>query len=60
VAIRSIRSDFHKEIQKAKTDKVLSEDIIKWYEEDLQKYITEANKKIDDIVKIKEEEIMKV
>jgi ribosome recycling factor len=29
VAIRSIRSDFHKEIQKAKTDKILSEDIVK-------------------------------
>ncbi len=60
VAVRSIRSDFHKEIQKAKTEKTLSEDIIKWYEEELQKHITEANKKIDDIVRTKEEEIMKV
>lgn len=60
VAVRSIRSDFHKDIQKAKTDKILSEDIIKWYEEELQKHITEANKKIDDLVKLKEEEIMKV
>jgi len=60
VAIRSIRSDFHKEIQKAKTDKTVSEDILKWYEDELQKHITEANKKIDDLVKIKEEEIMKV
>ena len=30
------------------------------FRQDLQKHITEANKKIDDIVKIKEEEIMKV
>ncbi len=60
VAIRSVRSDFHKEIQKAKTDKTLSEDVLKWYEEDLQKHITEANKKIEDMMKVKEEEIMKV
>lgn len=60
VAIRSIRSDFHKEIQKVKTEKTESEDVLKWYEEDLQKLITDANKKIDDMVKVKEEEIMKV
>ena len=60
VAIRSVRSDFHKEIQKAKTEKTISEDILKGYEEELQKYITDANKKIDDLVKVKEEEIMKV
>lgn len=60
VAIRSIRSDFHKEIQKAKTEKTLSEDILKSYEEDLQKAINETNKKVDDIARAKEEEIMKV
>lgn len=60
VAIRSIRSDFHKEIQKAKTEKTVSEDVLKSYEEELQKHITEANKKIDDMVKVKEDEIMKV
>jgi ribosome recycling factor len=29
VSIRSIRADFHQAIQKAKTDKVLSEDVLK-------------------------------
>ena len=60
VAIRSVRSDFHKEIQRAKTEKTISEDILKGYEEELQKHITDANKKIDDLIKVKEEEIMKV
>ncbi len=60
VAIRSVRSDFHKEIQKAKTEKTLSEDVIKGYEEDLQEAINEANKKVDELARTKEEEIMKV
>lgn len=60
VAVRSIRSDFHKEIQKSKTDKIFSEDIIKWYEEDLQEAVQIVNKKIDELAGKKEEEIMKI
>jgi ribosome recycling factor len=60
VSVRSIRSEFHKNIQKAKTDKAEWEDVIKGYEENLQKAIDVANKQIDDIAKSKEEEVMKI
>jgi len=60
VSIRSIRAEFHKNIQKAKTDKIESEDVIKGYEEELQKAIDSANKSIDEISKVKEEEVMKI
>jgi len=60
VSIRSIRAEFHKNIQKAKTDKTESEDVLKGYEEDLQKAIDVSNKQIDEISKAKEEEVMKV
>lgn len=60
VSVRSIRSEFHKNIQKVKADKTESEDIIKTYEEDLQKAIDATNKLIDDTAKTKEEEVMKI
>ncbi len=60
VSVRSIRADFHKNIQKAKTDKSESEDILKGYEEELQKSIDSTNKQIEDLSKAKEEEVMKV
>ena len=60
VSVRSIRSEFHKNIQKAKADKIESEDIIKGYEEDLQKSVDALNKSIDEIAKLKEEEVMKI
>lgn len=60
VSVRSIRSEFHKIIQKAKTDKIESEDLIKSYEEELQKAVDITNKTIDEVSKSKEEEVMKV
>lgn len=60
VSVRSIRADFHKNIQKAKTDKTESEDIIKAYEEDLQKAVDAINKLIDETARNKEEEVMKI
>lgn len=60
VSIRSIRAEFHKNIQKAKTDKTEGEDVLKGYEEDLQKSVDVTNKQIDDISKMKEEEVMKI
>lgn len=60
VSVRSIRSDFHKNIQKVKLDKTESEDVINGYEEDLQKAIDIVNKQIDETAKIKEEEVMKI
>jgi len=60
VSIRSIRAEFHKNIQKAKTDKTESEDVLKGYEEELQKAVDASNKQIEDTAKIKEEEVMKI
>jgi ribosome recycling factor len=60
VSVRSIRAEFHKNIQKAKTDKTEWEDVLKGYEEDLQKAIDTTNKQIDEAAKVKEEEVMKI
>jgi ribosome recycling factor len=60
VSVRSIRAEFHKNIQKAKTDKIESEDTIKGYEESLQKSIDATNKQIDELAAQKEEEVMKI
>lgn len=60
VAIRNIRAEFHKNIASAKAAKTLSEDVIKGYEEDLQKAIDDTNKQIEEIVKTKEDEVMKI
>ena len=58
--MRSIRAEFHKNIQSLKADKTESEDVIEGYEEDLQKAIDVVNKQIDETAKIKEEEVMKI
>jgi ribosome recycling factor len=60
VSLRNIRQDYKKKLDQAKADKTSSEDILKWYESDLQKAIDGAVKNIDEIEKHKEEEIMKV
>lgn len=60
VSIRNIRWDFHKQIKKQETDKEISEDQARDIENDLQKLIDEANKRIDDATKHKEADIMKV
>lgn len=60
VSIRNIRGDFHKQIWKMKTEKEISEDEAKDLENDLQKCIDEANKKIEELSKKKEAEVMKV
>lgn len=60
VSLRNIRQDYKKKLDQAKADKTSSEDILKWYESELQKAIDGAVKNIDEIEKHKEEEIMKV
>ena len=60
VSVRSIRSEFHKNIQKAKSDKTESEDAVKALEKELQDAIDLTNKKIDEMSKNKEEEVMKI
>ncbi len=60
VAIRNIRQEYKKHIDTAKSNKEISDDIAKWYETELQKYIDDAIKWVDTDLKHKEEEIMKV
>jgi ribosome recycling factor len=60
VSIRTVRQDFKKKIDSAKSGKTISEDEAKVYEWDLQKAIDAAIKEVDIIEKKKEEEIMKV
>ena len=60
VSIRNIRGDFHKQIKKQETEKLMSEDAARDMENDLQKMIDETNKTIDEAAKRKEEEVMKV
>ena len=60
VSIRNARGDSHKEITKAKDDKVISEDEAKDLGIDLQKMVDDGNKKVDEVYKKKEGDIMKV
>jgi len=58
--IRNARWDSIKAIKKAEDDKEISEDERKNLEWDLQKIVDEANKSIDEKLKKKNEDIMKV
>ncbi len=60
VASRNARGESHKLISKAKEDKEISEDEAKRLETELQDIVDNWNKKIDEICKIKEEDIMKI
>ena len=60
VGIRNARADSHKLIKKAEDDKEISEDQARDLEADLQKIIENANKKIDEMYKHKDSDIMKV
>lgn len=60
VAIRNIRHEWIKEIKKEFDDKIISEDQKKNYEKNLDDIIKEYSNKIDNEVKNKSEEIMKI
>ncbi len=60
VAIRNIRQDHKKKIDHTKSEKTISEDEAKSYENDLQKAVDASIKEIDLLLKEKEAEIMKV
>ncbi len=60
VSVRNIRGDFHKQIKKQETDKEISEDEARDLEANLQKEIDHSNKTIDEAIKKKEADIMKV
>jgi len=60
VWVRNARGDSLKSIKNAEDSKEISEDVAKDLEWDLQKLVDEANKKIDEHLKKKTEDIMKV
>lgn len=60
VWVRNARWDSHKVIQKAKEDKEISEDEASMYDKDLQKLVDEWNKQIEEMLKKKEADIMKI
>jgi ribosome recycling factor len=60
ISIRNARQESLKDIKKAEDNKEISEDIKKQHENDLQKLIDDANKKVEEHFKHKETDIMKI
>lgn len=60
VAIRNIRQDANNAIKKLEKDKNITEDESKKAQEQIQKYTDDFVKKCDEMVKNKEEEVMKI
>lgn len=60
VSVRNARQESLKDIKKAEDNKEISEDMRKDFENDLQKLVDEANKKIEEHFKQKEVDIMKI
>ncbi|PZM85771.1 ribosome recycling factor [Candidatus Gracilibacteria bacterium] len=60
VSVRNARQESLKDIKKAEDNKEISEDMRKDYENDLQKLVDDANKKIEEHFKQKETDIMKI
>lgn len=60
ISVRNVRGEYHKNIKKQETEKLISEDIAKNMETDLQKLVDDANKNIEELTKKKEVDVMKV
>lgn len=60
ISVRNLRHEAHEEIRKGQTEGKITEDEKFRGEEQLQKLVEEYNKKVDDLAKAKEEEIMQV
>jgi ribosome recycling factor len=60
VAVRNVRRDANDDLKKAEKDGVISQDELKGMEADVQKFTNEAIKRIDEVLKTKEQEIMQV
>ena len=60
ISIRGIRHDFLKDAKELKDGKEITEDDLKRLEKDVTELIDKINKKIDESIKLKETEIMKV
>ena len=60
IAVRNIRQDSNNAIKKLEKDKAITTDESKKGADEIQKITDEHIKKIDNMVKTKEEEVMKV
>ncbi|MGE5399071.1 MAG: ribosome recycling factor [Ignavibacteriales bacterium] len=60
VAIRNIRRDANEHLKKEQKEKKISEDDLKDFESEIQKFTNEHTNTIDEIIKHKEKEIMEV
>jgi len=60
VAIRNVRRDANDDCRKAEKDGVISQDEEKRFETEVQKITDEAIKRVDEVLKSKEQEIMHV
>jgi ribosome recycling factor len=60
VAVRNVRRDANDDLKKAQKDAVISEDEQKRMESEIQKFTDESIKRIDENLKVKEQEIMQV
>ena len=60
IAVRNVRRDANDDLKKAEKDGVISQDEQKRMEAEVQKFTDEAVKRVDEALKIKEQEIMQV
>jgi ribosome recycling factor len=60
VAVRNVRRDAMDDLKKAEKDGVIAQDEHKRMETEVQKFTDEAVKRIDEALKVKEQEIMQV
>ena len=60
VAIRNVSREANDDLKKAEKDSVISQDEQKRMEAEIQKFTDEAVKRVDEALKIKEQEIMQV
>lgn len=60
VAVRNVRRDAMDDLKKAEKDGVISQDEHKRMETEVQKFTDEAVKRVDEALKVKEQEIMQV
>lgn len=60
IAVRNVRRDANDDLKKAQKDTVITEDELKRMETEVQGFTDQAIKKIDEVLKTKEAEIMQV
>jgi len=60
IAVRNVRRDAMDDLKKAEKDGVIAQDEHKRMEADVQKFTDEAVRRVDEALKIKEQEIMQV